>query len=191
MKTKTLLATTLVGISCFLLAGCQPATQEAAPSPSPVSTIPSTIPETSIVQGEICGKLPADVVASVTGIKVDAPSVTTIESTTGAKRHICAYPKTGTPDENVVFVNVTFRSDTTPDAFQQLWANQQQAQQAFFQPVTGVGTEAFMGQVDNQPVIYMLVPEAQYWIKMGDASLSAARQTELVQRLARSIAGQE
>lgn len=187
MNKHILLTAAFMGTS-FLLAGCQPQATTPEPSPSPVSMIPSSVPETTKVQTDICGKLPTSDIATITGVKVDPPAVTTTESITGAKRHTCLYSRTGDPENNILKVTVTFKSETPAEAFQQLWSNQQQAHQQTMRSLSGVGTEAFISQSSGQPVLYMLVPDAQYWIQMGTTTQSAQAQSDMIERLAKVIA---
>jgi hypothetical protein len=189
MKTHSLVTTALVGVCCVFLAGCAPkAAPESAPKVTPTSTIPSSVPETQKIQTDICGKLPTAKVAEITGVKVDPPVVTTIESVTGAKRHVCTYNKSGEATNVIAKTTVIFRSEVKPEVFQQLWSNQQQAQQKVMQPVSGVGTEAFIGQSGDQPVLYMLIPDAQFWIQMGQTSLSSEKQADLITKLGQTAA---
>jgi len=188
MNKHFLLTAAFVGTS-FLLAGCQPqSSSQTSPSPSPVSMIPSSVPETTKIQTDICGKLPTSEIATITGVKVDPPAVTTTESITGAKRHTCVYSRAGAPEDMILKVTVSFKSETTSEAFQQLWSNQQQAQQQTMQSLSGVGTEAFISQTSGQPVLYMLVPDAQYWIQMGTTTQSAQAQSNTIEKLAKAIA---
>lgn len=188
MTVKHLLVTAFVGLSFMLLSGCTRQTEEptATPSPTVNSKIPQTVPETTQVQADICGGFTIDVVSQATGTKVAPPSVRTIESSSGAKRHVCTYFKDGDPATPIAYINVTFRKEGSSESFQQLWEGQKQSQENSMTPVTGIGTEAFMGVVDNQPVVYVLAPEAQYWIRMGKTTLSNERQTTIVQNIAKS-----
>jgi len=191
MKLNKALTSLIIGTSCLVFAGCQPVpTPEETPTTSPTSTIPSTVPETLQVQADICGKLPSAIVSEVTGVRVAAPSVTTIESTTGAKRHVCAYAREGNPAEVVAYVNVSFRKESTSEAYQLLWDNQKTSQAQTATPVPNLGTEAYLGQVDNQPTLYVLFPDAQYWIRMGQTTQSPERQAQIVQGLAEAVTGQ-
>lgn len=187
MKASTVLTTAVVGLSCVLFAGCRPAaTVEPSPSPAVTSTIPKTVPETLQVQADICGKFPVEVISKATGTQVAAPSVNTIESTSGTKRHVCTFFEVDDPANQVAYVNVSYRKENTGDTFQKLWEGQKTSQGEKATPVTGIGTEAFMGVVDDQPVLYVLTPEAQYWIRMGKTTLSAERQTSIVQSIGKS-----
>jgi len=189
MKAHALLFTALIGIGFFLLTGCTPQEKPlpGQPNANPTSTIPSSVPETFKIQTEICGKISPEAIATITGVKVDPPAVTTIDSVTGTKRHICSYSKTGEPAANVVKVTVVFKNDTNTELFQQLWANQQQAQQSDMKSISGAGTEAFIGRTNNQPILYMLAPTAQYSIQLGVTSESAVKQEQTIEMIAKSI----
>lgn len=190
MPTRFLPQLLILTASAMFLAGCQ--SQPVAPnqpSPSPAAVIPSTQPETTIVQTEICGRFAAATVSQVTGSKVAPPLVTTVESSGGAKRHICTYTREGDSTTVVTYINVSFRRESTSEAYQQLWESQKTGQSTPATPVTGLGTEAFFGTVDNQPVLYVLTPEAQYWLRLGASTQAADRQRETLQRLARAALG--
>lgn len=189
MKIQAMLSSVVIALTCVVLAGCQPQPKvQNLPSASPTSAAPSSVPETQKVQTDVCGNISMTSIASITGVKVSPPSVTTIDSVTGAKRHVCSYSKVGEPNANVVKVTVVFKSETKSNTFQQLWANQQQTHQKNMKSVPGIGTEAFVGQSGTQPVLYVLAPAAQYWIQMGDTTQSADTQTAMIEKIAKTIA---
>ncbi len=190
MKAKIVFATTLV-LSSLLFVGCKPKTVEPSvvSSPTPAAQPVKVQAEAAQVQKDICGKLTATAVSSAVGTKVMAPTVTTIDSTTGAKRHVCTYSKDGDPGTNVVYLNVTFKGENKSEMFQQLWENQKVAQKDPLEEVAQLGSQAFYGVVDKQPVLYVLTENGQYWLRLGMTTQNVNKQKEVLKKMAGSIVG--
>jgi hypothetical protein len=186
MQYKSLVVSSTLAISCLVFAGCKP--KPVAENPRPFNPSPSARPaapvaETLQVQNNICGKLSAEAVTQLTGIKVGPPSVTKISGGTGATRYICSYAKEGDLSILVLHMNVSFKKESPADKFQQLW----DAQKADAKKVDDLDVEAYTKVVDQQPVLYVMAPDAQYWLKMGKLNQDDNKQMSQLRQAAQRI----
>lgn len=186
MKSRNLYLFIAIASTCLFFAGCKPKPKEEVmndqqpivASPPPVDSV-----VTEKVQQEACGKLPADVASKVLGIQVEAPSVTQVVNTQGAARNICTYSRQNDLSINVLTMTASYTRDNDPQRFQQLW----DAQKKDATKVEGLNGEVYTKNFDNQPYVYVLTGDAQYWLVMGKLNQSEAQQLETLKKVAAEL----
>lgn len=172
--------------SCLVFAACAPKQTEQVMvvPPSLAQALPvEETRATTEVQQNICGKLSAARLSQLLGTDVGQPSVTMIGATSGATRHVCTYAKRDDLAVSLLNMTVTFKKENKTESFQEMW----NAQKEDAQTVNGVGVEAYTKEVNDQPMLYILTEDAQYWLQVAETSLSNAQQREKLQEVAKAI----
>jgi hypothetical protein len=106
-----------------------------------------------------------------------------IGGASGATRHVCTYSKQNDLAINLFNMTVAFKKENKPEAFQEMWNAQKEGAQA----VSGVGVETYTKEVNDQPMLYILTEDAQYWLQMAETSLNNGQQREKLQEVAKAI----